>query len=252
MDMEMLDCFVKSHRKKYLFYVFLFVLLTTLSFLQYSSLSKGSGNFWLWQLYLQSDLYSSVVGLPLLYLSGIYFISATFFSNSLVIIRLDSRKQLMAIEWQVQLAFLGSFLLLLATIAAAISVPSSTFSLSWTPENVSVYRAIFDSSPSMDIELLRQVFFTTIYFAFYLLFLTNSYTFFRLIFSEKLSFLLLLAFIFFQSFVYKMSYVVPLLPIQHYRVANIADTVSHVCYWLLVNGLLFFINSKMYLRKQFY
>ncbi|MDQ8819520.1 hypothetical protein [Streptococcus ruminantium] len=113
-----------------MFYVFLFVLLTTLSFLQYSSLSKGSGNFWLWQLYLQSDLYSSVVGLPLLYLSGIYFISATFFSNSLVIIRLDSRKQLMAIEWQVQLAFLGSFLLLLVAIAAAISVSSSTFSLS--------------------------------------------------------------------------------------------------------------------------
>lgn len=52
----------KSYHKKIYTYGSVMILMISLCFFQFQNQNLGKSNFWIWQLYLNSDLYTAIVG----------------------------------------------------------------------------------------------------------------------------------------------------------------------------------------------
>ncbi|MBK0348642.1 hypothetical protein JDW15_08430 [Aerococcaceae bacterium zg-ZJ1578] len=243
-----------NEKKIYVFFLVL-VSLISLCYVEFNTLQLGNVNFWLWQLYINSELYIAIVGLPLIYSLGNYFVSSLIFSDSLVILRFKDRSRLFKYELLVQLIFLIVFILVVSLISIVISILSTNFDLDWSINAIKQYSILFTYPPYLDMVLIHQVFFTHITFWFYLLFLMNLQQLLQLLVKERVAMFLIVSFIFLQSIFYKMNYQAQLfwwLPVYHYQVASVKNVVGELIYWVVGNLTLLLINYRLILNLNYF
>ncbi|MGT2728778.1 hypothetical protein ACVRWQ_02365 [Streptococcus phocae subsp. salmonis] len=235
----------KTYKKQIHIYLFAFFALIGLCFVQFADLQPEKNNFWIWQLYLNSDLYTAIVGLPLIFSIGNQFISTLFFSNTLAILRFKDKVRLFKYRLLAQSLYLLVFAMVMSLLGVVISILSTDFNSGWTAENIKQYAIIFSTAPYLEMTLITQVIFTTINFLFYLFFLMNLHQAFRIVLKERVAIFLIVGFIFLQSFLYKMDYqsqLFFLMPIYHYQASNVKEVLGNVIYWLSSNFFLIILN----------
>ncbi|WP_259458598.1 hypothetical protein [Streptococcus iniae] len=225
--------------------------MISLCFFQFQNQNFGKSNFWIWQLYLNSDLYTAIVGLPLLYSIGNYLISSFFFSSDLVIFRFKDKLRLFRNKLLIQFLFLVLFILLVNVIAMLISILSTKLNSNWTLDNIKGYSLAFSSRPYLKMPLLMQTTLTLFNFSSYLFFLLLFQFFLRLMFKAKSALVIVVMWIFLQSFFYKItnaSSLLLFLPLSHYQVVNVTNVMQNVIYWVVLNG--FGIALNHYCSKR--
>ncbi|MFA9414797.1 hypothetical protein ACERC8_09515 [Streptococcus sp. E29BA] len=253
MIQRMIRLLGQRYERKLVVYVLLLFCLISFSFLQFN-LSSSEKNFWLWQLYLTSDLYTAIVGVPLVCLIGSSFISRLFFPSQLALLRFKDKKRLFRHQFLVQVIFGITFVCLLALMGILIGMFTTNVNVAWTPETVKHYTDLFSAQPSLGRSLLSQTILVAINFYCYLFFLLNLHQFCRLLFSDKVSLFLMIAFIFFQSFIYKLtiySPVLSLLPIYHYQAVHVGAVWENMVYWLSGNLSLIAMTYILAIRRNY-
>ncbi len=229
-------------------------LLIGLSYIQFNSLPLGKHSFWIWQLYISSDLYTAIVGLPLICVIGYHFLSTVFFSNMLTLLRFKDKTRLFKQRMLLQLVFIGSFILLIGLLGSLICLLSATYHPVWESDNINQYTHLFLTVSDLEIPLIKQVILTTINFWLYLLLLLSLHHFLRLLFKEKIALFLVIGFIFLQSFLYKMTNHSPLLalfPVYHYQVTNVTDVFGNISYWVISHVFLNVVNYFLTLKGEY-
>lgn len=244
----------KTYEKKVYLYLFILTLLISFSFVQFNWLIPEKTNFWIWHLYLTSDLYTAIVGLPLLCFIGHYCISTVFFSNSLVILRFKDREKLFWKRLKLQFLFLIVFMIFIILLGSAISILATNIDASWSQTNIMQYEIIFYLSPYLELPVVSSVILTSLNLFLYLCFLLNSYQLFRLVVKEKIALFLTIGFIFSQAAIYKMnvhSKVSFLFPIYYYQAIYVENIVTNLVYWWASNMLVISLNYWLSMKRAY-